>query len=64
MDLQSEKEFYCPFCASRNTLFLDLTAGRRQEFTVDCEVCCHPIKISVSLGRHRSIELRVEPENG
>jgi hypothetical protein len=45
----TEVEFLCPYCAQPNLLSVDPTGGRHQVFTVDCEVCCRPIRIAVQL---------------
>jgi len=42
--------FPCPYCGEPNTVGLDPTGGRRQTFTVDCEVCCRPILVKLKLG--------------
>jgi transcription elongation factor Elf1 len=45
----NETEFTCPYCAQPNLLILDPSGGRNQTFTTDCEVCCRPIRITVTL---------------
>ena len=38
----------CPHCGESFSLALDVSEGSA-EFTVDCEVCCRPMKVSVQL---------------
>jgi len=38
----------CPHCGETFTLALDVSEGSA-EFTVDCEVCCRPMKVSVQI---------------
>ena len=45
----NENTFTCPYCWQTNELTVDLSGGREQAFTVDCEVCCRPIAIRVTL---------------
>lgn len=45
----TEVEFLCPYCAQPNLLVVDASGGRSQTFTVDCEVCCRPIRIAAQL---------------
>lgn len=45
----NETEFLCPYCWQVNTITIDITAGQKQTFTTDCEVCCRPIAITVNL---------------
>lgn len=37
--------YRCPYCSSEISVYIDLTAGSEQSFTVDCEICCRPISI-------------------
>ena len=38
----------CPHCGESFSLALDLSEGSA-EFTVDCEVCCRPMKVTVRI---------------
>lgn len=38
----------CPYCGQTNEVALDPTAGS-QEFTTDCEVCCHPFTVRAEI---------------
>ncbi|MEM1180478.1 MAG: CPXCG motif-containing cysteine-rich protein [Acidobacteriota bacterium] len=42
-------EFFCAFCGEPNEVDLDPSAGRRQRFTEDCQVCCRPNDVAVQL---------------
>ncbi|MEM8995027.1 MAG: CPXCG motif-containing cysteine-rich protein [Acidobacteriota bacterium] len=42
-------EFSCAFCGEPNEVDLDPSAGRRQSFTEDCQICCHPNSVAVEL---------------
>ena len=48
-DYQEEEHFDCPYCAAPNSIMVDETGGRRQTFTTDCEVCCHPMVVTVDI---------------
>jgi hypothetical protein len=47
--LEETCSFGCPYCFQQLSINIDLTAGEKQEFVYDCEVCCHPIQISVEI---------------
>ena len=49
MTLESDQEYNCPYCAAVISIRIDETAGRRQFFVTDCEVCCRPIEIEVDI---------------
>lgn len=51
-------EISCPHCGETLCVQLDLSAGS-QSYVEDCQVCCHPIQMSVRVaddGRLQSIE--------
>ena len=48
--VEDEYSFGCPYCAAEISMVIDYTAGRRQQFTYDCEVCCQPIAIRLEVG--------------
>jgi len=48
MGLQNEVEIECPYCGERITLLVDNSAGD-QEYIEDCQVCCRPIYLIVTV---------------
>ena len=49
MALESDHELNCPYCAAAISIRIDETAGARQFFVTDCEVCCRPIEIELDI---------------
>lgn len=45
MDTQSVR---CPYCGEWLEIFIDRSV-RRQEYIEDCQVCCRPIILTVTL---------------
>ncbi|WP_189602815.1 CPXCG motif-containing cysteine-rich protein [Salinimicrobium marinum] len=41
-----EHFFQCPHCWEEISMLLDISV-RRQRYIEDCEICCHPLEISV-----------------
>ena len=39
--------FQCPYCWMDVSIRLEPTAGKSQNFSYDCEVCCRPVRIRV-----------------
>lgn len=37
----------CPWCGESFDVLLDRSEGRTQEWEMDCEVCCRPIRVRV-----------------
>ena len=52
MPLEEHAQYPCPYCGAENSLHIDYTAGRSQEFVTDCENCCRPITIQLMLSEH------------
>ena len=38
----------CPYCGEPNLLAIDVSAGA-QRYVEDCQVCCRPMTVTVSL---------------
>lgn len=47
--MELESTFVCPYCLQLNTVMVDVSAGLRQEYIEDCEVCCRPTKLMIVL---------------
>jgi transposase-like protein len=56
----------CPYCGESNEIEIDPSAGRRQSYTEDCQVCCRPWQVSVKIGPdgEASVSLHAEDESG
>ena len=62
-EYQEEQSFQCPYCASLNTITVDLTGGEEQHFTTDCEVCCRPIVVNLEVGDEGVISFDADRES-
>lgn len=51
----------CPHCGEAFSLALDVSEGSA-EFTVDCEVCCRPMQVSVQIAEGEITGLDVAEE--
>lgn len=40
--MQTTAEYCCAFCGETSTTFVDLSAGMAQSYVEDCQVCCRP----------------------
>ncbi len=54
-----ETSFQCAGCGEWNEIFVDESAGGRQQYVEDCQVCCKPNLLSVEI---ESDEVRVTAE--
>ena len=64
MSLEEFDNFLCPYCGETNELLVDLSGGPRQVFVVDCEVCCSPIVVRLTIRGQEIISVDVQRENG
>lgn len=53
----------CPYCGEAIELLIDDSAGD-QQYIEDCQVCCRPIAIAVTLGEtgEPEVDARVEDD--
>ncbi len=42
-------EILCPYCFQINELYIDFSGGLEQRYVEDCQVCCQPIELEVTL---------------
>jgi hypothetical protein len=56
MDTQTVR---CPYCGERLEVFIDRSV-RKQEYIEDCQVCCRPITLTVTLAQDDEDDAHVE----
>ncbi|MEX2049597.1 MAG: CPXCG motif-containing cysteine-rich protein [Gemmatimonadota bacterium] len=54
----------CPYCGETVEVLLDLGGGPVQEYVEDCEVCCRPWVVRVTLGYGGQASVVVERLEG
>ena len=42
-------EVQCPYCGERIDVYVDTGGAATQDYIEDCSVCCHPIRMLVSI---------------
>ena len=47
--MEIETTFVCVYCFQVNDTLVDVSAGRVQEYTEDCHVCCRPNFLHVTI---------------
>lgn len=61
--LEKDHEFSCPHCGEGLSVRLDPSGGRKQDFVQDCEICCRPIRVTVTLERDQVLDFHAEQES-
>ena len=52
----------CAFCGESNEVFVDGSGARTQRFTEDCQVCCRPNLLSITIHYDGVVNVDVERE--
>jgi Cysteine-rich CPXCG len=55
--------WYCQYCGVENAVWIDFTAGNKQEIIEDCQVCCRPNKILFHIDIDDNISIEAIPLN-
>ncbi len=56
------RDVFCPYCGETISLDIDCSV-EMQSYIEDCQVCCRPIVVDVSVDEHGSAEVQVRSEN-
>ena len=62
MNTLEEKKIQCPYCGETITVLIDASVPH-QHYIEDCQVCCRPINLDVSLQHDGKISIAVSNEN-
>ncbi len=62
MNLLQENIISCPYCGEMITILVDGSVDE-QQYIEDCQVCCRPIDIRVSVSANGSCQIEARDEN-
>ncbi len=62
MNHQEETEIDCPYCGERISLLIDCSVGT-QDYVEDCQVCCKPMHIRVTVDDEGLPQVEVRRED-
>ena len=48
-EMTVDTEFQCAYCGEINATTVDRSAGRKQEYVEDCQVCCRPNLLHIEI---------------
>ncbi|WP_225034983.1 CPXCG motif-containing cysteine-rich protein [Winogradskyella sp. SM1960] len=54
-----EHFFQCPYCWEQISMLVDVSL-RHQKYIEDCEICCNPIQISISVESQEIVSFQVD----
>lgn len=52
MNLLEPCSVYCPYCGEAIEILVDVSAGD-QHYVEDCQVCCKPINLAITIDKDR-----------
>jgi Cysteine-rich CPXCG len=57
MQTDDDLVWQCQYCGVENTVWIDLTAGNKQDLIEDCRICCRSNRIIVNIDEDENIYL-------
>ncbi|HIE91616.1 MAG TPA: CPXCG motif-containing cysteine-rich protein [Acidobacteria bacterium] len=58
--LLDEHGIHCPYCGEYQTVFIDPSDVDEESYIQDCQVCCRPITLTVTLDLDDDTQAHVE----
>jgi len=49
MDMEIEAWYTCIYCFQQNEVLVDMSGGTRQVYVEDCQVCCRPNRLHITI---------------
>lgn len=59
--METTATYYCAFCGEPNLTFVDLSAGMTQSYVEDCQVCCRPNVLYLTVDEH-TLEVDIQSD--
>lgn len=59
--MQNTAEYYCAYCGEENTTFVDLSEGYLQNYIEDCQVCCRPNRLYITIDED-TLEITIDTD--
>lgn len=59
--MENTAEYYCAYCGEESTTFVDLSAGFLQNYIEDCQVCCRPNRLFITVDEE-TLEISIDTD--
>ena len=53
----------CPYCGALNEITIDPSGGASQSYVEDCQVCCRPWEVQVTIDEDGGVGIELSTEN-
>ena len=47
--MEIEATYICAYCFQQNSIVIDSTGGKNQEYVEDCQICCKPNTLKIQI---------------
>lgn len=62
MNHVAESKVHCPYCGQKIEVLIDCSV-EQQHYIEDCQVCCRPIELTVTIDEQGDVEVFVAQDN-
>lgn len=59
--MQNTAEYVCAYCGEPSLTFIDLSAGSTQSYIEDCQVCCRPNILYITIDEE-TLDIAIDTE--
>lgn len=59
--MQNTAEYVCAYCGEPNLTFIDFSGGSTQSYGEDCQVCCRPNILYITIDED-TLEVAIDTE--
>ncbi|MEM9905332.1 MAG: CPXCG motif-containing cysteine-rich protein [Cyanobacteria bacterium P01_D01_bin.44] len=59
--MQTTADYSCAFCGETSTTFIDISVGFSQRYVEDCQVCCRPNILYISIDED-TLEVEIQTD--
>ena len=63
MNQLAEQTICCPYCGENIDILIDPSIAEQQQYIEDCQVCCRPIVMAITIGFDGELVLTAHDEN-
>jgi len=53
----------CPYCGALNSITIDPSGGSSQSYVEDCQVCCRPWEVQVTIDEDGAVAIELLTED-
>ncbi|MEB3225897.1 MAG: CPXCG motif-containing cysteine-rich protein [Synechococcus sp.] len=59
--MENTAEYFCAYCGEGSITFIDLSEGFTQSYIEDCQVCCRPNRLFITVDEE-TLEISIDTD--